>query len=60
MLSEALNIPTGHFAAVKSRHKEAKWHGEGFVWKQYLDISEVNGVTYLDQGNGAQELAQPK
>jgi arylsulfatase A-like enzyme len=37
------------------RHKAASWRGTNFVWRQYLDISVVNGVCYFDQGNGAQD-----
>ena len=25
----------------------------GGEWNQYLQVSEVNGVRYLDEGNGA-------
>jgi arylsulfatase A-like enzyme len=58
VLTEALNASAPPAGAVKSHHEEATWQGDGFVWRQYLDISEVNGVTYLDQGNGSQQTAQ--
>jgi arylsulfatase A-like enzyme len=32
--------------------------GDGRTWEQYLNVSEVNGVQYLDEGNGAQ-VASP-
>ena len=32
--------------------------GDGRTWTQYLNVSEVNGVQYLDEGNGAQ-VARP-
>jgi arylsulfatase A-like enzyme len=61
VLSEALTIPGPAAAAAQSRREEASWKGDGFVWRQYLDISEVNGVTYFDQGNGSQETpGEPK
>jgi len=28
--------------------------GDGRVWEQYLTVSELNGVQYLDEGNGRQ------
>jgi arylsulfatase A-like enzyme len=58
VLSEALSISAPPVGPAESHHKEAIWHGEGFVWRQYLDTSEVNGVTYFDQGNGSQEPGQ--
>jgi len=30
--------------------------GNGQVWEQYLNVSEVNGVQYFDEGNGALRL----
>jgi arylsulfatase A-like enzyme len=58
VLSEALNIPAPPAGPVETHHKEATCQGDGFVWRQYLDISEVNGVTYFDQGNGSQDPVQ--
>jgi arylsulfatase A-like enzyme len=29
--------------------------GDGRVWEQYLNVSEVNGVQYFDEGNGVQK-----
>jgi predicted AlkP superfamily pyrophosphatase or phosphodiesterase len=34
---------------------EASYQGPDFIWHQYLDYSEVNGVRYFDQGNGSQD-----
>jgi arylsulfatase A-like enzyme len=59
VLSEVFNTPAPPVGPVKSHRKEATWQGKGFVWRQYLDISEVNGVTYLDEGNGEQETQPP-
>jgi glycyl-tRNA synthetase alpha subunit len=58
VLTEALNVAAPPVSAVETHHEEATWRGDGFIWRQYLDISEVNGVTYFDQGNGSQETAQ--
>ncbi len=58
VLSEALNDSAPPVGPVETHRQEAMWQGDGFVWRQYLDVSEVNGVTYLDQGNGSQETAQ--
>ena len=32
--------------------------GDGRVWEQYLNVSEVNGVQYFDEGNGTQVPAR--
>ncbi|HEX4122590.1 MAG TPA: alkaline phosphatase family protein, partial [Verrucomicrobiae bacterium] len=55
VLSEALSIPAPAVGTPQTHHEEATWKGKDFVWRQYLDISEVDGVRYYDQGNGAQE-----
>ena len=57
VLTEALTIPGPAVGAAQTHHKEASEKHDGFVWRQYLDISEVNGVEYIDQGNGVQEPA---
>jgi arylsulfatase A-like enzyme len=55
VLTEALTMAGPAIESCQSRRTEAVWQGEGFTWRQYLDISEVNGVDYFDQGNGRQE-----
>jgi arylsulfatase A-like enzyme len=55
VLTEALTIPGPAVGPPQTHHEETIWNGNGFVWRQYLDISEVNGVRYYDQGDGAQE-----
>jgi arylsulfatase A-like enzyme len=55
VLTEALAIPGPPVGAAQRRHLEASRKEDGFVWRQYLDISEVNGVEYVDEGNGAQD-----
>jgi hypothetical protein len=29
--------------------------GDGRAWEQYLNVSEVNGAQYFDEGNGVQK-----
>jgi arylsulfatase A-like enzyme len=55
VLTEALRVAGPAIESCQSHRAEAVWQGDGFTWRQYLDISEVNGVTYFDQGNGRQE-----
>ena len=57
VLTEALTIPGPPVESSQTHHQEATFKGDGFVWHQYLDWSSVNGVCYLDQGNGRQEKA---
>jgi predicted AlkP superfamily pyrophosphatase or phosphodiesterase len=54
VLSEALTMAGPKIRTSVPRHRETEWKGNGFVWRQYLDSSRINGVTYLDQGNGMQ------
>ena len=52
VLGEAL---TGEVPALKSydtKRITARRETAGAVWEQYLQVSEVNGVRYLDEGNG--------
>ncbi len=55
VLTEALTIDGPRVGTPKTTHLEAKNpHGE-FIWRQYLKRTELNGVVYLDEGNGAAE-----
>jgi hypothetical protein len=54
VLSEALTVAGPKIRTSIPRHRETEWKGNGFLWRQYLDSTEINGVTYLDQGNGMQ------
>jgi hypothetical protein len=38
----------------ETRRIEATCNAKDFVWTQYLAYSEVNGVSYFDEGNGEQ------
>jgi len=55
VLTEALTVAGPPIESCQTHHQEASYKGEGFVWRQYLDWSSVNGVSYLDQGDGRQE-----
>jgi predicted AlkP superfamily pyrophosphatase or phosphodiesterase len=55
VLAEALTASGPAPQPSAPHHQEASWKSDHFVWRQYLDVSVVNGVTYFDQGNGAQE-----
>jgi len=35
------------------RRLEARRDTAGGVWRQYLQVSEVSGVRYIDEGSGA-------
>ncbi|HEY3863072.1 MAG TPA: alkaline phosphatase family protein [Verrucomicrobiae bacterium] len=55
VLTEALTVAGPPVESFEPHHEEASFKGDGFTWRQYLDWSSVNGVCYLDQGNGRQE-----
>jgi arylsulfatase A-like enzyme len=50
VLTEALTVPGASAPSVTHRNLEASASN----WHQYLNLSEVNGVTYSDEGNGSQ------
>ena len=54
-LSEALDIKAPRLMSYEPRRIEASRNSGGKVWKQYLMISEVNGVKYFDEGNSRTE-----
>jgi hypothetical protein len=53
VLTEALAQAGPITASFEPHHLEARYHGDGFTWKQYLNFSVVNGVMYFDEGNGS-------
>ena len=53
VLSEALSIEAPPLRGYEIRRLEASRETAGGAWTQYLQVSEVNGVRYLDEGNGA-------
>ncbi len=54
VLSEGLAIKGPSLKSFEPHKIDASVHLENSIWKQYLNFTEVNGVTYLDEGNGAQ------
>jgi arylsulfatase A-like enzyme len=53
VLSEALSIDAPPLRGYHIRRLTASHATAGGVWRQYLEVSEVNGVRYLDEGDGA-------
>jgi len=58
VLSEALTIDGPKIKSFEPRHLEATATNAQGGWKQYLNFTEVNGVDYFDEGNGAQPAVQ--
>ena len=55
VLTEALTIDGPRVGTPKTTQIEAK-HSQGkLIWRQYLKRTELNGVVYFDEGNGAME-----
>ncbi len=54
VLSEALINGDVQFKSYEQSHLEAARMLTNGVWHQYLNVTEVNGVSYLDEGNGYQ------
>ena len=52
VLVEALRNPHSKPAAVRARRLTSKAELSDGIWSQYLQITEVNGVRYFDEGNG--------
>jgi len=52
VLSEALVGAVPPFGKVEPGRREAKSELSGGTWEQYLKFTEVNGVRYLEEGNG--------
>jgi predicted AlkP superfamily pyrophosphatase or phosphodiesterase len=53
VLTEALTV-AGSQAKVTTRYLRTSTPTTGATWHQYLNLTEVNGVTYSDEGNGSQ------
>jgi arylsulfatase A-like enzyme len=58
VLAEALKGSSSAGQKAEPRRIEASAKLENTVWHQYLQISEVNGVQYVDEGNGSQNPAK--
>jgi arylsulfatase A-like enzyme len=54
VLSEGLTVNGPALKSFEPRRIEASVRVGNKIWKQYLNFTEVNGVAYLDEGNGAQ------
>lgn len=52
ILNEALNAPPGNPPQIRKTQLRAQAQLPSGDWKQTLDVVEVNGVRYLDQGTG--------
>ncbi len=57
VLSEALTVEAPPLKSFELKRLTARRDISGGTWTQYLQVAEVNGVRYLDEGNGA---FQPK
>ena len=55
VLTEALTIDGPRVGTPKTTQIEVKNPQGKFIWRQYLRRTELNGVVYLDEGNGAME-----
>jgi arylsulfatase A-like enzyme len=55
VLTEALNFEGPKLKSYEPRRLESSRELAGNVWRQYLLTTEVNGVTYFDEGNGRPE-----
>jgi arylsulfatase A-like enzyme len=53
VLAEALTGRAPPLHSYEIRRLTARRATSGGAWAQYLQVSEVNGVRYLDEGNGA-------
>lgn len=53
VLSEALTTDAPALRGYEIHRLAASRDTAGGAWRQYLQVSEVNGVRYLDEGNGA-------
>ncbi len=59
VLAEALTIEAPALRSYDLRRLAATRETAGGVWRQYLQVSEVNGVRYLDEGDGAFGVKAP-
>jgi arylsulfatase A-like enzyme len=55
ILTEALKDGTPPSQILAPRTLETSVTNANSVWRQYLKVSEVQGVHYFDEGNGASE-----
>ncbi|MDB6166902.1 MAG: hypothetical protein JWQ83_2042, partial [Lacunisphaera sp.] len=55
VLGEALTIEAPPLKSYELKRLTAHSETGAGTWSQYLQVSEVNGVRYLDEGNGANQ-----
>jgi arylsulfatase A-like enzyme len=53
VLAEALSVEGPPLKSFEIQRLTTQHDTGAGVWRQYLQVSEVNGVRYLDEGNGA-------
>ncbi|HEX4645444.1 MAG TPA: alkaline phosphatase family protein, partial [Verrucomicrobiae bacterium] len=59
VVTEVLVNAKSEIKSFKPNHLEATRELDDEIWTQYLNFEEVNGVTYLEEGNGHQSAKQP-
>lgn len=52
VLSEALTVDAPPVGQPTTERLERTLRGEQSIWRQYLQITRINGTMYLDEGNG--------
>lgn len=52
VLSEALTVDAPALKSLDLKRITARREIDGGTWSQYLQVAEVNGVRYFDEGNG--------
>ena len=52
VLSEALTVGAPPLTGANNFRRDTRQQFGNGVWEQYLKFTEVNGVRYLDEGNG--------
>jgi arylsulfatase A-like enzyme len=60
VLAEALAVDGPPLKSFEIQRLTAERDTGAGVWRQYLQVSEVNGVRYLDEGNGTLAPAAPR
>ena len=53
VLSVALTVDAPALKSYDLKRLNARHETTDGIWTQYLQVSEVNGVRYLDEGSGA-------
>jgi hypothetical protein len=53
VLTEALTLDGPKVGTPRATQIETTGLHKAFIWRQYLKKTELNGVVYLDEGNGS-------